>query len=65
MSDGDTKYDRLEGLHPMFADWHLKRTFSEVREKSHCSGIWSILQVIPFLAIDLIDLTQSTKFKLH
>jgi len=39
MSDGDTKYDRLEGLHPMFADWHLKRTFSEVREKSHFGSL--------------------------
>ena len=45
MSDGDTAYDRLEGLHPMFADWHLKRTFSEVSKN--------------FMAVILLNKKQS------
>ncbi|KAJ7331112.1 Translation initiation factor [Desmophyllum pertusum] len=29
--DGDNEIDRLEGLHPEFADWHAKVTLYEVR----------------------------------
>ncbi|XP_066910178.1 uncharacterized protein [Clytia hemisphaerica] len=32
MSDGDTAFERLDGLLPKFEDWHLKRTFSDVKE---------------------------------
>ena len=29
--DGDNEFDRLEGLHPEFADWHAKVNLYEVR----------------------------------
>ena len=28
--DGDNEFDRLEGLHPEFADWHAKVNLYEV-----------------------------------
>ena len=29
--DGDNEFDRLEGLHPEFVDWHAKVNLYEVR----------------------------------
>lgn len=36
MSDGNTKFEQLNGLTPKFEDWHLKKTLYEVNLAQRC-----------------------------